>query len=1200
MITLREKVVFPGDNDLFSVCPQAEKTWDHEQNTALGLNPIKLLKSCDKYAHFICEHGHDEFRKVKDYVNHPYCLVCAKLLIINYPITALFLDLEENTKDDINDYLNSDRRMLHLKCPHCGYMWEWRAYLWRKNLYCPHCGFDGSEGSCERNSFVKEKYKIVTLKDANPKMAAFWDYKKNGKKGPESIAAKSNKKFSFICDNKHYFDIEPFQLFDKAGNPIGCPYCEGRRTWVTSGINDFLTVVPLAKEYWDYDNNTLDPTQYLSTVNKDANFKCILGHKFTTKIRDFTNDPHCPTCREAENQRLFEFEQKRQEELKKIKKQKEYVNSFAYNKPKAAKLWNYELNGDRTPENIPQQANKPVYLNCYCGKHEPYSVSPFQVKNEPYGCPGCRKEAEEARYNKYSLAIQVPISEKMWDKEKNKMQLKDAKIYMSDTAHFICDEGHSFPRTIREYVKNQTCPICNMDSCIKHPQIMRCWNYEKNEKRGLDPNTTASNSDNPADWRCKKCGYEWESSISSRKLSKGLCPCCEVKIVVVAGISDLFTVVPNIIKSYAFEANEKEGIVPEKLSVSSEDFVNWVCPDCGYKWRTRVCSRVKKNEDGTYYLTKCPVCAGRVRTKPYVEEYPELRERFNKELNTCSIDSIITGKDAEKKYYWDCDICGETFPASVVAIIRALNTKSKGCPYCSGKEVLSNNSFAALHPELMDEYAPENTIDPYNVTEYSNLYAIWFCRNDSSHRWPASFDQRARGFGKCTICKDYNCEIKFYEKYPQYESWYDTEKNKRPFNSISLKSNETLWWKCPEHGHSFPRKPCNIDNTGKLICPYCSNVILLTGFNDLATKRADLLRFYDYEANVLPPEEMIINSRDENTWWYCDNGHRFQRSVFHMCETTYCPICDTPIAGVNTLETVIDDIEKIWSKTNERHYSTLLPKFVKYADWICRKCGGIYPEQINEYVDNFLSNNEENCPYCKGDKALAGFNTLETVLDDIQEVWSSRNNRPYTDFLPSYKIVAYWNCKTCGGEYPEAIDSFIEKHLKGEDTCPFCSLERPLAGFNTLETVLDDIDEIWADNNERLYTELLPSYKIVAYWKCKTCGGVYPEAIDSFIEKHLKGEDDCPYCQNRKPLRGFNTIKAINPPWFKEWSYQYNYLICDPDEVLPTYTEKVWFECSICNHEYFMSPKDRETYEMRHKIACPYCKGLRRKKRYFF
>ena len=448
-----------------------------------------------------------------------------------------------------------------------------------------------------------------------------------------------------------------------------------------------------------------------------------------------------------------------------------------------------------------------------------------------------------------------------------------------------------------------------------------------------------------------------------------------------------------------------------------------------------------------------------------------------------------------------------------------------------------------------------------------------------------------------------------------------------------------------------------------MFCPYCENRILLTKFNDLATKRPDLLKFYDYDKNELPPEQLLISSYDPDTWWICDEGHSFQRSVARMCETTSCLVCDRKLVvpGVNDAEFAYPKIVSIWdydkneclpseisdrnqdkhwykcehghsyeaylepmihndfnclicdnimivpginsladthtelckeiSPNEERDPHTLAKTWTYSMLWRCQKCGEDYHYPV---CDRELG--DDDCPFCNNRYTKFGVNSLVDTHPDLAKEYSPTNDYSVERVNKNTVTKAKWICPTCSGEYWYSI---AEREV-GDDSCPYCKGERPLAGYNTLETVLDDIQEVWANTNERSYSEFTSSYKQPADWICKKCGGIYSESIESFVEKHLKGEDDCPFCNGRKPLKGFNTIKAVNPPWFKEWSYQYNYLICDPDEVLPTYGEKVWFECSNCHHEYFMSPKDREMFEMRHKVACPDCKGLRRKKKYFF
>ena len=205
------------------------------------------------------------------------------------------------------------------------------------------------------------------------------------------------------------------------------------------------------------------------------------------------------------------------------------MDSFAYKNPEASKYWNHELNNGLTPENIPKLSGKEIYMNCSLGKHNPYLIKVCNIKLFPYGCPGCIKENKEKSYRINSLKLNVPISIDMWDYQNNSIPLENALIYMNESANFICREGHSFARTISSFATNQDCPICKMDTVVKYPHLVKQWYFKKNST--YDINLTSANSKDTVWWKCKKCGYEWQAQISSRKARAGHCPCCEERTV---------------------------------------------------------------------------------------------------------------------------------------------------------------------------------------------------------------------------------------------------------------------------------------------------------------------------------------------------------------------------------------------------------------------------------------------------------------------------------------------------------------------------------------------------------------------------------------------------------------------------------------------------------------------------------------------
>lgn len=1300
------KEAFPGETDFFTKVREAVPLWDFEQNSKLGLDPTKLLPYSSKKAHFICENGHDEFRKISDFTKAPRCQTCSRSLLVDAPNTAMFLNKKLNTVENISDYIKSDGRIIELACPNCHYTWSWQARLWWKRQYCPHCGYDGTKGSCEKNAFVKEMYHIVTLRDANSEMAALWDYEKNGDATPDNTCGQSNLKFFFNCNNGHKFSTELFNLYDQTGKPLGCPFCRDRTRMVADGINDLVTKFPKILEFWDFEKNDISPNSITARSLYEAKLKCPKGHHFTRKVCLFVADPQCTECKRSEHLRKYSIKTSRPESYKfwdfkknildpsitSANSKKEafwkcpdcgyewvqrisercssrggkcpshdlkrnfsqeyglkFADSFANKNPEASKYWNRELSNGLTPENTPKASGKEIYMNCSRKKHKPYPIKVCNIKKPPYCCPECLREDKEASYRQNSLKFNVPVSVDMWDHDNNIMKLDDALIYMQESANFICGKGHSFTRSIRSFSTNQECPICKMDTVAKHPHMVKQWHFKKNI--GYDINLIPAGSKDIVWWRCKKCGYEWQAQIDSRKTSAGHCPCCEERVVVVKGITDLFSLVPNIKEFYDYEANID--INPEELSVTSQIQVNWKCNKCGYRWHTSVGARIVV-ENGSYKVKSCPACLGQVRTKSYGEEYPELAKKFVDKLNGCSLYDIVESKYSNKNYYWKCDICGEVFESSIKRIIRSINSETKGCSYCAGKKVTKQNSFAALHPEVMDEFSHDNEIDPFTVTEKSGLNVSWICRNNPEHKWMATFYSRANGQGGCNICRGYNYGIMFYEEHSDFEKYYDTENNERPFTSYSNRSNEYVWWKCDKN-HSFKWSIINFSRGGTFKCPICSNRQLLVGENDLKSQYPDLALEFDAAKNNILPEEILYTNTDDSIWWLCREGHSFQRSIWYRVNIVReCPICNRTIVvkGINDFQTKYPKVSYVWDyESNIRtpdsisdksdgkysficrrghHYEIYLStakkyhfkcpvcsykliqpginslvdtdeelsrelshneprkpyelhKYSKYhALWECPICHGDYLYPINERKVG-----DKSCPYCNNRRVLAHFNSLLAKDNKLAKEWSSNNELAADQVLRTTSHYGLWNCPKCHGEYSDSIrDRYV-----GDDSCPYCNNRKVLPGVNSLAAVDAQLSKEWSENNEKKPTEYLRSSSYIVFWTCPTCHGDY---LHSIRDRQV-GDNSCPYCNNQKPLAGYNTLKVKCEDLMREWNYRSNYLIINPDSILPTYSEEVWWICK-CGKSYKMSPKKRLYYQKRHMKSCPYCKGRRRKK----
>jgi hypothetical protein len=121
------------------------------------------------------------------------------------------------------------------------------------------------------------------------------------------------------------------------------------------------------------------------------------------------------------------------------------------------------------------------------------------------------------------------------------------------------------------------------------------------------------------------------------------------------------------------------------------------------------------------------------------------------------------------------------------------------------------------------------------------------------------------------------------------EEW-DREKNVGlEVSKISAFTEKKAWWLCPL-GHSYQQMVRNKAIVGSG-CPVCSGKEVLVGFNDLASKRPDLLNLWDFRKNAeLEPTTVTVSS-STRAWWQCEKGHSWQSVIANISSGSRCPSC---------------------------------------------------------------------------------------------------------------------------------------------------------------------------------------------------------------------------------------------------------------------------------------------------------------------
>lgn len=358
-------------------------------------------------------------------------------------------------------------------------------------------------------------------------------------------------------------------------------------------INDLATTYPeIAKQWHPVKNGNLKPMDVTAGSGKEIWWQCKLGHEWQAAIYSRAKgDCGCPYCAGQKTMKGF--------------------NDLVTTRPQMAAQWHPTKNGILTPFDITAGSTKIIWWQCKHG-HE-WQNSPNSREKDD-GCPYCC-----GRYpikGETDLQTIHPDIAKEWDYVRNR-GLTDKtgrdistpdKISSSSNQKvwWRCEKGHAWPSTPSQRTRigqKCGCPVCSNhkievgfnDLATTHPELVKEWHPTKN--KNLNPTNIVAGSVQKAWWKCKNCGYEWNSQIRHRAKGVG-CPVC-VGRAVVAGKNDLQTLFPDIAVQWNFAKNGE--LKPTDVTAGSGKKVWWLCPDCGNEWQMPVDSRVRG--------CRCPKCA---------------------------------------------------------------------------------------------------------------------------------------------------------------------------------------------------------------------------------------------------------------------------------------------------------------------------------------------------------------------------------------------------------------------------------------------------------------------------------------------------------------------------------------------------------------------------------------------------------------
>ncbi|MCX4248648.1 MAG: zinc-ribbon domain-containing protein [Bacilli bacterium] len=262
--------------------------------------------------------------------------------------------------------------------------------------------------------------------------------------------------------------------------------------------------------------------------------------------------------------------------------------------------------------------------------------------------------------------------------------------------------------------------------------------------------------------------------------------------------------------------------------------------------------------------------------------------------------------------------------------------------------------------------------------------------------------------------------------------------------------------------------------------------------SNLLKDNKKLMLEWDYRKNIsLNPNTLTIGS-NQKVWWICEKGHEWEAKVYSRTSGSECPYCTGKkrLKGLNDIFTLHANWQKYWDfetniANNINPYSLGDKSHVK-VNWICSECGKKFIRALCKTKDNVL------CLECTNKNN--GLTHVKTIIENrgsllenypnIVKEWNYKKNgnlKPVDVSANSGKKV-WWVCEK-GHEW----EAKISNRINNDRSCPYCTNQKILTGYNDLETLYPHLVKEWNNdkNNGLKPSEVGAGSGKKYWWICK-------------------------------------------------------------------------------------------------------------------
>jgi len=608
---------------------------------------------------------------------------------------------------------------------------------------------------------------------------------------------------------------------------------------------------------WNWEKNELAPTDLTTGSGKKVWWICSNGHEWQETPNNRTSGTSCPYC---SNHRVLAG-----------------YNDLATTHPSLAKEWHPTKNENITPQHVSRGSNKKIWWICSKGHEYEATISNRSIGK---GCPYCSGKRVAPGSN--DLLSKFPHIAKEWHPTKNN-SLSPEQISYGSTKEiwWLCPEGHEYISSPNKRTShNRGCPYCSNRAVLSgvndlettFPQLAAEWCYTKNYP--LTPASVFAHTQEKYWWTCPTCHANYFAAVANRASGTG-CPECATRHHSSFAEQAIFF---YIIKSYPDAINRYTDFFDNKMELDI------YIPSL----------KIGIEYDGAFWHESESSFAREQRKYEYCKSLGVkiIRIREKPSQNDNSICDFVIKSEPYKRNIHILDNVlskiSDIIPLSSAYDVVKDEIKIKELYYAK----LEENSLSVKMPHIAKEWDYDKNGDllPSMISVSSTDRIWWKC--SKGHSWKTSVYNRRKGTG-CPFCSGNNVitgENDLKTLNPELAKEWDYNKN-HPFTpeTISIMSNKIVWWLC-SNGHSW--KTATYHRTArKTGCPYCANLMVWEGYNDLQTLHPQLAAEWNYPKNGdLTPNHIVAGST-KKVWWICPHGHEWEAQIKARVRGNGCPKC---------------------------------------------------------------------------------------------------------------------------------------------------------------------------------------------------------------------------------------------------------------------------------------------------------------------